>query len=57
MISVKLGITDLVEEFTANIVMQLPNNKETTLGESLKRSMADPSQAMLPFIQTREAKA
>ena len=55
--AVKLGITDLVEEFTANIVMQLPDGRQGTLGDSIKQSMEDPSRAMLPFIQTREAEA
>jgi len=55
--AVKLGITDLVEEFTANIVMQLPDGTQGTLGDSIKLSIADPSQAMLPFIQSREAEA
>jgi len=54
--AVRLGITDLVEEFTANIVMQLPEG-QTTIGESIKQSIRDPEQAMLPFIQTREAEA
>ncbi|MFH2110983.1 MAG: hypothetical protein ABIJ47_06965 [Candidatus Bathyarchaeota archaeon] len=53
--AVKLGITDLVEEFTANIVMPLPDGRQSTLGDSIKQSIADPGQAMLPFIQTREA--
>ena len=53
--AVKLGITDLVEEFTANIVMQLPDGRQGTLGDSIKLSIEDPSQAMLPFIQHREA--
>ena len=53
--AVKLGITDLVEEFTANIVMQLPDGSQGTIGDSIKQSITDPNQAMLPFIQTREA--
>jgi hypothetical protein len=52
--AVKLGITDLVEEFTANIVMQLPDGGQTTIGDSVKQSMEDPSRAMLPFIQHGE---
>ena len=55
--AVKLGITDLVEEFTANIVMQLPDGRQSTLGDSLKLSIENPDQAMLPFIQHREAPA
>jgi len=55
--AVKLGITDLVEEFTANIVMQLPDGGQGTLGDSIKQSIKNPDQAMLPFIQTREAQA
>jgi len=57
MAMVRLGITDLVEEFTANIVMRLPDNKEGTLGDMIKQGMEHPEQAMLPFIQTREAEA
>ena len=53
--AIRLGITDLVEEFTANIVMQLPDGRQGTLGDSIKQSIADPSQAMLPFIQLKEA--
>lgn len=53
--AVRLGITDLVEEFTANIVMQLPDGRQGTLGDQIKHSMEHPDQAMLPFIQTREA--
>jgi len=55
--AVRLGITDLVEEFTANIVMQLPDGRQGTIGESVKQSIKDPAQAMLPFIQIREAEA
>ena len=55
--AVKLGITDLVEEFTASIVMQLPDGSQVTLGDSVKLSIADPSQATLPFIHQREAAA
>ena len=55
--AVRLGITDLVEEFTANIVMQLPDGRQGTIGESVKQSIGDPETALLPFIQTREAEA
>ena len=53
--AIRLGITDLVEEFTASIVMQLPDGSQGTLGDTIKMSMADPGQASLPFIQHREA--
>ena len=55
--AVRLGITDLVEEFTANIVMKLPDGRQTTVGENIKQSIGDPETALLPFIQTREAEA
>jgi hypothetical protein len=50
MVSVQLGITDLVEEFSANIVMQLPDGREGTLAELIKTSSADPAAPLLPFI-------
>ena len=49
--AVKLGITDLVEEFSANIVMQLPDGTQGTLAEAIKRSAADPDAPLLPFIR------
>ena len=53
--SVRLGITDLVEEFTANIVLQLPDGRSGTLAESLRLGIEHPDQASLPFIQLKEA--
>lgn len=57
MAMVRLGVTDLMEEFTANIVMRLPGGGEGTLADVLRQSIENPDQAMLPFIQTREATA
>lgn len=57
MAMVRLGVNDLMEEFTANIVMRLPGNKEGTLADVLRQGIENPDQAMLPFIQTREAQA
>ena len=48
--AVRLGITDLVEEFSANIVMQLPVGREGTLADAIKLSAADPHAPLLPFI-------
>lgn len=48
--AVRLGITDLVEEFTANIVMQLPDGRQGTLGDAIKQSATDPNAPLLPFI-------
>ena len=50
-----LGVTDPAEEFAANIVMQLPDSGQGTLGDSIKQSIADPGHAILPFIQVKEA--
>lgn len=48
--AVKLGITDLVEEFSANIVMQLKDGRQGTLADAIKESAADPETPLLPFI-------
>jgi len=48
--AVRLGITDLVEEFTANIVLQLPDGRQGTLGDAIKQSATDPNAPLLPFI-------
>jgi len=48
--SVQLGITDLVEEFTANIVLQLPDGSSTTIGEAVRQEAVKPGSNMLPFI-------
>lgn len=48
--AVQLGITDLVEEFSANIVMQLPDGTQGTLADAIKQSAANPEAPLLPFI-------
>lgn len=48
--SVQLGITDMVEEFTANIVMQLPDGSQTTIAEAVKLEAESPGSNLLPFI-------
>lgn len=48
--AVRLGITDLVEEFSANIVMQLPDGTQATLADAIKQNAGDPSAPLLPFI-------
>lgn len=48
--SVQLGITDLMTEFTANIVMQLPDGTQGTMGEAIKRSANSPAGPALPFV-------
>ena len=48
--SVQLGITDLVEEFTANIVLMLPDGSSTTIAEAVRLEAAKPGSNLLPFI-------
>ena len=48
--SVQLGITDLMTEFTANIVMQLPDGTQGKMGEAIKRSANNPAGPALPFV-------
>jgi len=48
--AVRLGITDLVEEFSANIVMMLPGGREATLADAIKENAKDSTAPLLPFI-------
>lgn len=52
--AVRLGITDLVEEFSANIVMQLPDGSQQTLAEAIKQNAGDQNAPLLPFIMEAE---
>lgn len=54
MMSIQLGLTDMVEEFTANMVMMLPDGRSQTVMEAIKESILSPDAPLLPFIQTRE---
>jgi len=53
--AVRLGITDLVEEFSANIVLSLPDGTQGTLAEFIKSTAADPDAPLLPFILEAQA--
>ena len=55
--AMELGWEDLeatVEELTEDQAITRFYRQQGTLGDSIKLSIADPNQAMLPFIQTRE---
>ena len=47
---VRLGVSDIMEEFTANIVMQLPNGQQQTVYEAMMEGVNDPNTPMLSFI-------
>jgi hypothetical protein len=53
MAMVRLGATDIIEEFTASIVMRLPD-REVTIAELIQESARNPDQPLLPIIQMRE---
>ncbi len=53
--SVRLGITDMIEEFSANIVLSLPDGTQGTLAELIKSTAADPNAPLLPFIMEAQA--
>ncbi len=50
MAMVRLGVSDLIEEFTANIVMHLPDGREQTVYEAMMEGVNNPDAPMLPFI-------
>ena len=50
MAMVRLGISDLVEEFTANIVMSLPDGTQKTVYEAMMQGVNDPDAPLLPFV-------
>ena len=48
--SVKLGVTDLIEEFSANLVMLLSDGREIVLADLIKEQAANPQAPLLPFV-------
>lgn len=54
MVMVRLGVCDLIEEFTANIVMQLPDGRQCTVYEVLMDGVQNPDTPMLPFVMEAE---
>lgn len=54
MAMVRLGVSDLIEEFTANIVMSLPDGSQQTVYEAMMQSVNDSEAPMLPFVMEAE---